>query len=304
MALALFSSAASGAGRPEVAVVKSDGLTPYAKLVEGFSTQNKADMVEYDLKGNEERAGKIFAGLREKPPAVVLAIGPIAANAARNALANVPVVFVMVPNYEKYGLEAKNVTGISLTLPPRFQLETLHKLAGRVKRVGVVYNPGFSQPVLDAAVSAAETLGLSVVGMKAETPEEVGSALKSLAGKIDALWMIADRTVTHATAVKRIVDFASDQHLPLLALTEGQVKDGALMALAPNPGAIGAQAARLINRIVFEKIDAGALAIQPPEGVDLTVNLGAAKRLGGDCDFATNVLRFASQNGYTIRVFE
>src|SRR5579863_10165514 len=107
------------AARPVVAVVKSDNLTPYSRLVAAFSAECKGDVVEYDAKGNDEKASKLFAELHDKPPALVLAIGPIAANAARRTLGETPVVFVMVPNYEKYGLDAKNVTGIALTLPAK-----------------------------------------------------------------------------------------------------------------------------------------------------------------------------------------
>jgi putative ABC transport system substrate-binding protein len=295
---------AAAAPRPTIAVVKSDNLAPYARLVSTFSMESKGDVVEYDLKGSEEKAEKTFSELREKAPALVLAVGPIAANAARRILGGTPVVFVMVPNYEKYGLEAKNVTGIALTLPPKFQFQTLHALVSTAKRIGVVYSAAFSQPVIDVATADAASLGLTLVPSKAESPEEVGRAIKSL-GRVDALWMIADRTAANAASVKKLLEFAQLHSLPILALSEGQVKDGALLSLAPTPAGLGGQAARLANRIVFEKIDPGALAVQQPDSVDLAVNLTTAKSLsGGGCDVATNVLRFASQNGYLVHVYE
>ncbi len=285
-------------------MVKSDSLAPYAKVLAGFTAESKAEVSEYDLKGSENRAEKLFETLRDKPPALIVAVGPIAANAARRTVSSIPVVFVMVPNYEKYGLEARNVTGIALTLPPRFQLQTLHSLVGSVKRVGVVYNASLSQAVIDAATADAAALGLSLVPVTADAPEHVGKALGALVGKVDALWMIADRTVAHATAVQKMIEFSTRQKLPLLALSEGQVKDGALLSLSPNLSALGGQAARLANRIVFEKIDPGAMAVQQPEGVDVAVNLGTARKLGSQCDFAMDVLRLASQSGYAVRVYE
>jgi putative tryptophan/tyrosine transport system substrate-binding protein len=303
-AWAWASPAAAAGTRPQVAVVTSSDLPAYEKVRSGFSRECKGEVVDYELKGSEERADKEFAKIRENPPALVLAIGPIAANAARRALSSVPIVFVMVPNYEKYGLEAKNVTGISLTLPPRFQLSALHSVVAQVKRVGVVYNPAFSQTVVDASTVDAETAGLSLFPVKVESAGGVGRALKSLVGKVDALWMIADRTVADAAVVKQMIDFSAKQHLPLMALSEGQVKDGALVSFSPSPSAIGGQAGRLANRIVFEKIDPGAMAVQQPEDVDMAVNLATAKSLTNQCDFAVDVLRFASQKGWTVRVYE
>ncbi len=301
---ALWPCSSSAAGRPQVAVVKSESLALYARLVAGFSAESRSEVVEYDLKGSHERGEKVFASLKENPPALVLAVGPIAANAARRLLSDVPVVFTMVPNYEKFGLEARNVTGIALSPPSKFQLQTLKTVIPKVTRVGAVFNPAYSEAVVAQAAADAESLGLTLSRAKAETPEEVGRALKQLAGKIDALWMIADRTATHAVSVRAMIEFAQDKKIPLLALSEGQVQDGALLSLSPNLAAIGQQAGRLANRIVYEKIDPGAVAVQQPEGIDMAVNLSTARKLGSECAVAVDLLRFASRNGYAVKVFE
>lgn len=304
LAAAVLGVSAHAPERPEIAIVKSESLAPYARLVAGFTAESRAETVEYDLRGNEGRAEKAFDALKARPPALVLAIGPLAANAARRSLSEVPVLFSMVPNYEKYGLEAKNVTGIALTPPARVQLQTLKAIATRVKRVGVVFDPRYSQTVLDAAAAAAEAGGLAMVSAKSEGADEVGRALTSLAGKVDALWMIADKSVATAAATKRIVDFGLQHKVPVAALSESQVKEGALFSLSPNATAIGQQAGRLANRIVFEKIDPGAIAVQVPEALDMAVNLTTLRRLGDACALAVDVLRFASKSGYAISVYE
>jgi putative ABC transport system substrate-binding protein len=82
------------------------------------------------------------------------------------------------------------------------------------------------------------------------------------------------------------------------------VKQGALFALAPAPLSIGLQAGRIANRIVVEKVDPGALAVAPPEGVELHVNLGVAKRLGLPEGFAGEVLVFAARQGLAVKAVE
>jgi putative ABC transport system substrate-binding protein len=84
------------------------------------------------------------------------------------------------------------------------------------------------------------------------------------------------------------------------------VKEGATLALAPSPTAIGQQAGRLANRIIHEKVDPGALAVAQPEGLDLAINLSAAGKLGGskDKDVVMELLRFAAKRDFPVRVFE
>jgi putative ABC transport system substrate-binding protein len=82
------------------------------------------------------------------------------------------------------------------------------------------------------------------------------------------------------------------------------VKQGALFALAPAPLSIGLQAGRVANRILVEKVDPGALAVATPEGVELHVNLAAARRLGLAETFAADALVFAARQGLSIKAIE
>ncbi|MFN7131929.1 MAG: ABC transporter substrate-binding protein [Myxococcales bacterium] len=292
------------ADEPLAAVVKSDSLSLYANAVAAFRAEFKGEIVEYDLRDSSERAERIFARLADDKPNLVLALGPLAANAARKHLSDVPVVFALVPNYEKYGLEGKNVTGIALTRPSAAQLQTLKLLVPRAIRIGVVYTPRFSHSVVADAAAAARGAGVTLVQAKVEGPEEVPGAVRGIAERIDALWMIADRSVANVEAVKGLISLGLEQKLPVFALTDSQVKEGALVALSPNYASIGQQAGRLANRIAFEKVDPGALAVTMPEGLDIAINLSTAKRIGVECDLALEIFKFAAKNGYPIRVYE
>ena len=73
-------------------------------------------MQEVTLDESARRRRPRLQALAAQKPALVLAIGPLAANAARRSLGeDIPVLFAMVPYFEKYGLEGPNVTGIALT---------------------------------------------------------------------------------------------------------------------------------------------------------------------------------------------
>ncbi|MGC4116697.1 MAG: ABC transporter substrate-binding protein [Myxococcales bacterium] len=306
LALPLTASAAEkSADKPgEVAVLKSDSLTPYASAVAGFSAECRAEVAEYDLREDPARAEKVVKELQASKPSLVFALGPLAANTAKRAFEDVPIVFAMVPNWEKYGLEAKNVTGVALQRPAKAQLETLKALAQGAKRIGVLYNPRFSKTVVDTASDAAKALSLSLVAVKVEAPEEVPAAVKGLSGKVDALWMIADRSVANPDAVQAIIKFALESKVPVFALSEQQVKDGALVSLSPNYTAIGQQAGKIANKLLEQKASPGAVPVAQPEGLDLAINLTTAKQIGVECNLALEIFKFAAKQAYPIRVFE
>lgn len=300
--LLAVSSPVLAAGR--VVVVKSDALGPYSSVVAGFTAECKSPLVELDLRDDPDRADPIFEEINAGKPSLVFAIGPLAANAAKKRVADAPVVFAMVPNYEKYGLSGANVAGVALSRSVRSQLEALKALLPQAKRVGVLFNPKFSRGVVDGATAAAKELSLSLVAAKVDSADDIAGTLSALSGKIDVLWMIADRTVATTEGVRSIVRNALESKVPVLALSESQVKEGALLSLSPNYLAIGQQAGRLANRILFEKVNPGALAVAPPEGLDVALNLSTARAMGAECAVASAALRFAAKQGYGVRTFE
>ncbi len=116
--------------------------------------------------------------------------------------------------------------------------------------------------------------------------------------------MVADKTVGNAAIVQELIAFSSGLRIPLVGLTSSQVKEGATLALAPAPTAMGQQAGRLANRIIHEKVDPGALAVAQPEGLDVSVNLTAARKLAPSCDAVLELLRFSAARDYPLRVYE
>jgi putative ABC transport system substrate-binding protein len=292
------------AARPRVVVIRSAELAPYAQVTAGFSAEVKADVSDVLLEEGAEAAVKALKKVAEQPPALVLAVGPSAAVNARRQFSDVPVVFAMVPYFQKYDLEGTNTTGIALTSDLSLELTAARALLPKVKRIGVVVDPRYSKAFVEEASQLAQSRGLSLVPIEIDNPTKLDKALAGVKGRVDALAIVSDKTVGNAAVVERLLGFARDEALPVIGLAPGQVKQGALFALAPAPLSIGLQAGRIANRIVVEKVDPGALAVASPEGVELHVNLGAAKRLGLTEGFTGEVLVFAARQGLSVKAVE
>lgn len=292
------------AERPRVAVVKSSALNAYAQVVAGFAAEVKGQVDEYTLDEGADGAAATFKKVAAGKPTLVLAIGPAAAVGARREFRDVPVLFTMVPYYEKYELEGQNTTGIALTSDLSLELTALKAVQPKVKRVGVLQDPRYSKAFVDGAAQAAQSRGLTLVPLDIDAPSKVEKVLAGAKGRVDALVIISDKTVGNAAVVEKLLSWSQDEKVPAIGLASAQVKQGALFALAPAPLSIGQQAGRLANRVLVEKVDPGALAVANPEGLELNVNLTTAKRLGSAETFALDVVTFAARQGLTVKVAE
>jgi putative ABC transport system substrate-binding protein len=296
---------AAAQSRPRVVVVKSSPLATYSAVVAGFTAEVQAEVAEVTLEESAPAATRLFQRIAAQKPSLVLAIGPLAANTARRSLGEqVPVLFAMVPYYEKYGLEGPQVTGIALTSDFRPELAALKAVLPGAKRVGILHDPRYSASLVESAQAAAGEVGLSIVPLEVDAQAKVEKVLAGARDKVEALLMVVDKTVGNAAVVQQLIAFAGAQRIPLVALTPSQVREGATLALSPNPTAIGQQAGRLANRIIHEKVNPGAMAVSQPEGLDLAINLAAASKLGGSKEAVLELLRFAAKREYPVRAFE
>ena len=301
----LFAAVAFGATElPKVVVLKSSNFSAYSSVVAGFNAEVRAEVQEVTLPESASAVEKAVDEVARAKPALVLAIGPTAASAARRQLSEIPVIFTMVPYFERYGLEAPNVTGIALTNDLSVELNTLAAVSPGTRKIGILYDPRYSQGLIDDARRIADDKGLLIVALGTDSPSKADKVLQGAKENVDALLMIADKTVANATVVRKLIDFSLKRSVPLVGLSASQVKEGALVSLSPSYTGIGQQAGRLANRIVHERVDPGALAVAQPEVLDMAVNLGTAKKLGRECDLALEIFKFAAKRGYPIKVFE
>lgn len=289
----------------QVLVVRSADNTNYSRFVTGFAVETKLRYSEVSLAGNEEQGRKTLTALREQKPTLVLSVGSLAARLAKELFGETPIVFALVPSPEKWGLVgADNVTGVALNIPMRQQLATLKILAPNTKNVGVMYNPRTSNKLVAQATEAAKIEGINIVSAKIDSPDEVPDATRAFLGTIDALWMVPDQTVMNTESFKHLLKFTFKNKVPFFSVAHRLVETGALVSLSPDYAAIGAQAGKVVQRLLQEKVSPKTIPIADPEGLDIAVNLTTAKRIGVECDIALEIFTFAATRGFPIKVFK
>ncbi len=216
---------------------------------------------------------------------LVLAIATPTAQAAAQVIRDIPILITavtdpvaaeLVDSIERPGT---NVTGTSDLTPVRAQLALLKALVPDARRVGIIYNAGEVNSVVqaDLARRAAAVFGLQLIEATAVNSSEVMQAAQSLVGRVDALYVPTDNTVV--SAIESVVAVAERARLPLITGEDLSVEQGALATVGLDYYELGRQTADIAYRVLQGENPAD-IPIEYQQEMSVVINVGAAARMG------------------------
>jgi len=280
----------------EVAILQSGEGGFYTEAVQRFHATleqqgYRLQTLTFVLKGDRSDQD-LPRRILEKRPKVILAVGTNAAKAIRAhyektpASQQVPVVFLQVLDPVGEGLiqsaerSGTRFAGVALAVRPQRQLTALLDVAPHAKRVGVIFNPkdAVSVRLIEQAREDASRVGVALHEAPVEQAARIGDALKALEGKVDALWLIPDPVCAAPEPSQRVLEFAEQHRLPVLAFTGAFVQRGALVATGVDLAEQGALAAEQVMRIL-EGEPPESLPLLTPQRTLTFYNLATARRL-------------------------
>ena len=264
----------------EIVILKSADLSAYDLAIEGFRSQNivnGADISVHDLQGDLARGRKLARRVRASDATLVLAVGIKAALAAKLEILDIPVVYCMVLDPEKYDLSAPNLSGISLEIPVEQQLAAMRSVLPNLKRVGVLYDPTKTGRFVQSASAEAKRHNLEVVAREISSERELPPTLRALLPNVDAIWLAPDTTVLNDESLPFILQESLDANRPVFGFSSEFVKRGALLSLSIDYREIGKQAARMSKLILDRKVNTPIRTV--PDRFHLAINLKAARFL-------------------------
>ncbi|MFJ9451716.1 MULTISPECIES: ABC transporter substrate-binding protein [unclassified Herbaspirillum] len=252
---------------------------------EGFEAGKNLKWEYQSAQGNTGTAAQIarkFVG--DKPDAIV-AIATPSAQALVSATKTIPVVYSGVTDpvaaqlVKDWKPSGTNVTGVSDLLELEKQVDLIKRVVPNVKRVGMVYNPGEanSAVVVKAMKELLGKSGITLVEAAAPRTVDVGSAAKSLIGKVDVIYTNTDNNVV--SAYEALVKVGNDAKIPLVASDTDSVKRGAIAALGVNYYDLGRQTGKVVARILKGE-KPGDIASATSSKLELFVNTTAAQKQG------------------------
>ena len=219
---------------------------------------------------------------------LIVTSGTEAAQAARAATTEIPVVFAMVSDpvaskiVNTLARPGGNVTGWTNMLPDTSEkmIELIKGMVPKMARLAVLTDPGNPGKVLEVAKlkQAAGKLGLTLRIKDLSTAADVDNAFAQMPGeRTDAIIVLVNNvTLTHR---QRVVDLAGRHRLPAIYQVREFVDAGGLMSFGLNFDRLQERTAEYMHRI-FQGKKPMELPVEQPTHVELVINRRTATTLG------------------------
>ena len=240
-----------------------------------------------DSKGDSANLDARVAKLIEAKPDVIFTVSTAHSVAAKRATGTIPIVFSVVGDpvnaklVASFASSRNNVTGVSSQtgLLTAKRLELLKDIAPRAKSVLVIVpinevSAKVSLPYLD---EIAKKMGFRLVRRDVSGNEELEKLLAEKWPGIDAVFPMP--SVLLGKNAQGLIAKAKQERLPLIVNEESRVQAGALASYGTEYRSLGAQAARLVVK-VLKGTKPAEIPIETPDPLVLTINRSTAKAIG------------------------
>jgi putative tryptophan/tyrosine transport system substrate-binding protein len=237
--------------------------------------------------GGTERYDEFAAEFVRLKVDVIVAEGTPPTLAAKNATSVIPIVFIGVGDPVLAGLVASlarpggNATGLSNQARDLAgkRVELLREMIPRLRSLGILANVDNISEVNEMRTVAAEaaTLGLDVVKLEIRRAEEIASALQSLKGRTQAVYVVTG-AFANANAL-RINTLALGQGLPTMYGSRQMLEFGGLISYGADILDLRRRAADYVDKIL-RGTKPGDIPVEQPTKFELVVNLKTAQAIG------------------------
>lgn len=252
---------------------------------EGFKEGDNLTVDYKNAQGEMPTAVTIAEGFVADQVDLILAVATPAAQAAATATQEIPILITAVTDPVEAGVVESmerpntNVTGTTDMNPIKEQLELILEINPEVKNIGVIYNSGEVNSVVqvDVAKEVAPELDVNIIEAVATNSGEVGTAAESLIGKVEAIYVPTDNTIV--SALRSVVRVAEDHGLVLVAGDVESVENGALATLGVSYYGLGYQTG-LMAAEVLRGSDPATMAIVGSKEFTYAINKTAAQNMG------------------------
>jgi len=216
---------------------------------------------------------------------LILAIATPSAQSAAQATKDIPILFTavtdpvvakIVGSMDKPGA---NVTGTSDMNPIKEQLSLIKEIRPEAKKVGVIYNSGEANSVvqIDIAKKVAPELGLELVERTITNSSEVKQAADSLAN-VDAIYVPTDNVVV--SALDSVLMVAEKGKIPVVAAEGDSVKNGALITYGIDYYELGKQTGAMAVKVLKGEAKPADMPVETQKDLKLIINKKSAERFG------------------------
>ena len=259
-----------------IMVIQSFDVKPYEDVLEGFEETCKCKVKKIVISDSDEST--ILRKIDTSKPDALLAIGIDALSSIR-VINDIPIIYLMVLNPHSILSGEKNITGISMNIPPKKQLEIFKKAMPGIKRIGLLFDPNNSGFFVKRAQDEARKMDVELITKKVDSSKRVPSLLIDMRENVDAIWMLPDITVFSPETIEFLFLFSMENKIPVFTFSKRFIEMGALISLSFDPFDLGKQGGELAR----EMLSGNGIRNLSGTGVRkviISINSTIAKKLG------------------------
>jgi putative ABC transport system substrate-binding protein len=247
--------------------------------------------VVYDLQnaqGDFTNAISIAQKFNDDKVDLIVAIATPTAQAALQVNNEIPIIINAVTDpvaaslAKSWESSGNNLTGMSDAAPNKQQVELIPQFLPAAKNVGTIYNAGEANSVVQVEVAkeVCEELGLKMIEVTVSNSSEVLMAAQSLAGRVEAIYIVTDNTVV--SALESVISVCNRQKIALIVADPSTVDKGALASYGIDYFSLGKKSAAIALQIIkgAKPSDIPIQTITDPNELQFVVNLDTAKTIG------------------------
>ena len=228
--------------------------------LKGFQDRLKEEGIDVEidvenLQGDQALATTVPKKFEAEDYKLVYAISTPAAQGAKTALPDKNIIYSAVTDPVEAGLidspdKITNITGVNDAVSAKDQLESFLKIYPDIKTIGTIFstNEANSKIQVESLKKACDELGLTLETVGINNINDIGQALSTLTGKIDAYYALTDNTVASAGPI--LAESLLKNKVPSLSAEEGQVSKGLLMSKGVDYYEHGRQAGEMAIKIL------------------------------------------------------
>ena len=201
---------------------------------------------------------QMLTKLKSSKPKLIVAISTPIAQAAKNMIRNIPVVYADVTDPLDAGLvnnhKYNNITGASDRQDLSLMLQFAKQLLPSAKTVGLLYSTGEANDLslLGMLQKDAKQQGLKVIAVPIEHTRDIVIRMQLFKDKVDFIYTGSSGAIQ--AALPAIISTAESMKLPLFNFNSDEViAHNALASYGVSHAKIGANAARIIDQIMQGK---------------------------------------------------
>ncbi len=209
-----------------------------------------------NAQGDQSNLKTMSERLKKDKNQLNLAIATPAAQALGKTIKDTPLLFTAITDPKAANLLKDpnkpdgNITGVTDEVDVKGQIEFLHQIFPKAKKVGLFFNNAEINSVfqVEQAKEKIKELGLEAVEKTATTPNDVEQAMTALAEKADAIYIPTDNNA--ASAMPTIGKVSEKMEVPVINADATMIQFAGVATKGINYKDLGIQTGKMAARIL------------------------------------------------------